>query len=76
MKKKTYVLMISENFPKYHQKAGEPTFFARKIEEGKKIHTIRQNYELWNKRAEKINKGEAILSIRKWSGKAYRSKQI
>jgi len=41
-----------------------------------KIHTIRSNYELWVKRIEQIQKGEAILSIRYWSGKPYNSKQI
>jgi len=41
-----------------------------------KIHTIRANYELWNKRAKEINEGKAILSIRYWSDKPYRSKQV
>ncbi|MBK9963092.1 MAG: hypothetical protein IPP06_17720 [Saprospiraceae bacterium] len=36
---------------------------------------MRQNYDLWAKRFEKINKGEAQLSLRKWSGKPYASKQ-
>lgn len=40
-----------------------------------KIHTIRANYELWKKRSEKINKGEAVLSVRYWTGKPYNSKQ-
>lgn len=40
-----------------------------------KIHTIRSNYNLWAKRAEKINSGEAVLSLRQWTGKPYRSKQ-
>ena len=38
-------------------------------------HDIRGNYELWAKRFKKINKGEAILSVRIWSGKPYQSKQ-
>jgi hypothetical protein len=42
----------------------------------KKIHTIRSNYELWAKRIEQIQKGEAILSIRYWSGKPYNSPQV
>jgi hypothetical protein len=41
-----------------------------------KITTIRENYDLWARRAEKINAGEAILSLRQWSGKPYRSKQV
>ena len=41
-----------------------------------KIHTIRQNVELWKKRISEIQKGNAILSIRYWSGKPYNSKQV
>lgn len=40
-----------------------------------KLHTIRGNYELWAKRFEQIERGEAKLSIRQWSGKPYHSKQ-
>ena len=43
---------------------------------GHKIHTIRANYSLWAKRFEQIEKGEACLSIRQWSGKPYASKQV
>lgn len=41
-----------------------------------KRHTIRANYELWRKRFEQIERGEACLSIRQWTGKPYASKQI
>lgn len=40
-----------------------------------KLHTIRANYELWRKRFEQIERGEACLSIRQWMGKPYASKQ-
>ena len=73
---KTFVLTVSRTFPKTHKRAGEPTWFVEKINEGKKIHTIRSNYELWAKRARQINDGKAILSIRYWSGKPYTSKQV
>jgi hypothetical protein len=75
MKKKTYVLTVSEYFPKSHTRAGDPTEFEKKILQGDKIHTIRKNAKLWEKRAEKINAGEAVLSVRIWTGKPYRSKQ-
>lgn len=42
----------------------------------KKLHTIRSNYEFWSKRISEIQKGNAILSIRYWSGKPYNSKQV
>lgn len=83
---KTYVLMISSKFSKTHPRAGGPTYFKEKIitavrgyknDGGNflKLHTIRGNYDLWAKRFEKINKGEACLSIREWTDKPYRSKQ-
>jgi hypothetical protein len=72
---KTYVLTISEKFPKTHPKSGEPTNFPLKIKHYDKIHTIRRNYDLWSKRFEKINAGEAVLSVRVWEGKPYKSKQ-
>jgi hypothetical protein len=84
---KTYVLTVSRTFPKAHERAGQPTFFVEKINEvimpisddpiiGKKLHTIRGNYPLWEKRIKAINEGKAILSIRYWSGKPYNSKQV
>ncbi|CAM1370419.1 conserved hypothetical protein [Tenacibaculum litopenaei] len=72
---KTYVLIISENFPKKHKKSGEPTNFIQSIKDKTKKHTLRQNYSLWEKRFDEINKGNACLSIRVWTGKPYRSSQ-
>lgn len=81
---KTYYLTLSQVFPVTHFKAGEPTGFKEKVEaaikqlEGEwwKLHTIRANCALWAKRFEKIATGEACLSIRMWTGKPYRSKQV
>jgi len=73
---KTYVLTISEFFPKTHNKSTLPTGFIKSISNKSKKHTIRGNYELWKKRFEKINDGKAVLSVRYWSGKPYKSKQI
>jgi hypothetical protein len=72
---KTYVLMVSEVFPKSHKKSGKPTGFPLAIKHYDKIHTIRGNYELWAKRFKQINEGKAMLSVRIWLGKPYRSKQ-
>ncbi len=68
--------MVSKYFPKNHKKAGLETNFPQAIQLGEKKTTIRLNYELWKKRFDKISKGEAEISIRKWTGKAYRSKQV
>jgi hypothetical protein len=48
---------------------------GRRLKEPK-IHTIRANYEYWKKRIDEVTTGEAILSVRYWSGKPYNSKQI
>jgi len=79
-KKKTYVLTVSQNFPKTHPRSGESTGFVEAIkklfsEQQTKIHTIRANYPLWEKRIAEINAGNAVLSIRYWTGKPYNSKQ-
>lgn len=42
----------------------------------KKLHTIRGNYDLWEKRFKEINDGNACLSVREWAGVPYRSKQV
>lgn len=41
-----------------------------------KLHTIRGNYELWRGRFDEVERGEAEISLRQWSGKPYASKQI
>ncbi|MFR0677272.1 hypothetical protein [Dysgonomonas mossii] len=72
---KTYILTLSKFFLKEHPKSGQKTDFIKKLKEGIKIHTIRGNYELWEKRIKEVQEGKAILSIRQWSEKPYRSKQ-
>lgn len=81
---KTYYLMLSQVFPVTHARAGQPTGFKEKVEaaikqlEGElwKLHTIRGNYERWERIFNEIYAGKACLSIRVWEGKPYRSKQI
>jgi hypothetical protein len=73
---KTYVLTVSRIFPKTHKRAGDETYFPVEILNKNKIHTIRSNYPFWAKRIKEIQEGKAILSIRYWSGKPYKSKQI
>lgn len=80
----TYYLTLSQVFPSTHARAGEPTNFEAAFRAGQvfnrgseclyrhpKLHTIRANYEFWAKRFEKIEAGEACLSIRQWVGKPY-----
>ena len=80
---KTYVITLSKTFPKDLPNGGEPTNFEAAFNAGqdtpkgdtfakyRKLHTIRANYELWAKRFEKIESGEACLSVRQWVGKPY-----
>lgn len=42
---------------------------------GRKLHTIRANFPLWSERISQVQRGEAVLSVRQWTGKPYRSKQ-
>ena len=87
---KTYVLTLSQNFPARHPEVGKPTYFDKKVlnavwdahlcttqfpSVGNKLHTIRANYPLWEKRFEEIKANRAILSVRQWTGKPYCSKQ-
>lgn len=72
---KTHVLIISETFPGQHWKQGKPTHFQRSLEVGKKIHTIRKNPSYWFPRIAQVKRGEAVLSVRKWNGTPYKSKQ-
>ena len=84
---KTYVITLSRHFLANHKRAGEETHFKEKFLLGQgltdydtpslaKIHTIRANYPLWEKRIKEIQEGHAVLSVRQWSGKPYRSKQV
>jgi hypothetical protein len=84
---KTYVITLSSHFLANHKRAGEETHFKEKFTLGQgltdydtpsmaKLHTIRANYPLWEKRIKEIQKRRAALSIRQWTGKPYRSKQI
>lgn len=74
-------LLLSKQFPAGHISAGKPTNFEQSLLKGQnggsegKIHTIRENYEWWNQKADKINAGTTILSIRQWTARPYHSEQ-
>ena len=68
--------MVAQKFPKGHPNAGQDTEFPLAIKYYDKIHTIRANYALWEKRFRKIAAGEAVLSLRIWADKPYMSKQL
>lgn len=84
---KTYVITLSQSFQSKHSRSGQPTDFAHLFENGQhlkpaglevckhKIHTIRANYPLWRKRIAEVENGQAILSIRQWTGRPYFSPQ-
>lgn len=72
---KTYVIILSEKFPTTHPRKGQETEFGRSFLNGKKIHTIRGNFPLWEKRLKEVQEGRAVLSIRQWTCAPYRSPQ-
>ena len=80
---KRYRLGISRNFPTTHPRKGEPTQFEAKIQFAlhnnkfwQKLHTIRANYPLWEKRMKEVKAGRAVIELFYWEDKPYRSKQI
>lgn len=80
---KTYVITLSKTFPAWHPRKGEPIEFLERFLNGqtgtgdvKKLHTIRANYPLWEKRIREVQNGNAVLSVRQWSGRPYASKQV
>lgn len=84
---KTYVITLSKVFPAGHSQAGKPTNFAHLLGNGlnisyenlkhckHKIYTIRTNYQFWEKRIAEVQAGRAVLSVRRWKDKPYRSPQ-
>ena len=72
---KKYIITLSKFFLKQHTRAGEETAFKESFLNGKKIHTIRANYNLWEARIKEVQEGKAVLSIRQWFELPYRSKQ-
>lgn len=78
MEKKTRVavLMLSKVFTKEHRNAGKPTYFLEKMQAGTKLHTIRLNYDLWKRKADQINAGDMVLSVRQWEAQPYKSQQV
>lgn len=73
---KTHVLILSQAFPKGHADADKPTRFGASVVQTVKIHTICENYEEWYKKINEVLAGEAVLSVRVWEDKPYRSKQM
>lgn len=69
----TYSIILSQSFPSWHLRHGESTRFVEQLRITK-LHTIRANSTLWQKRFKKILAGDAELCIRVWLGKPYRSK--
>lgn len=82
---KRYRMPVSTRFPKTHPRAGQSTYFKEQIngsfpyetpDSRRKIHTIRENYPLWEKRMKEVQEGRAVIELFYWEHKPYRSKQI
>lgn len=72
---KTHVITVAKKYPRGHKRGGQLTGFKTKIIAGSKIHTIRLNFNYWKKKIDQIMAGEAVLSLREWTGKPYNSPQ-
>src|SRR5689334_11729026 len=71
------VIMVSQKFPHYHPRKGEPTFFVPKILQA----TEAIGFSPWPPKVHTIRKGERwrpgeTASIRVWEDLPYRSKQL
>ncbi len=89
-KLKVYIITLAKTFQRPHPRTGEPTNFRERVLNGvghqykndrgliflAKHHTGRENYDLWKKRCDEVNAGNAILSVRQWKGMPYRTGQI
>ena len=80
---KRYRLAVSRTFPATHPKSGQPTNFVDSIKvslafggSGNKLHTIRANYPLWDKRIKAVQEGKAVIELFYWEGKPYKSLQL
>lgn len=73
---KQYGLKIAKTFLVGHPRKGEKTMFRENIQNGIKLHTIRENYAYWSKRIDKILETEGVLKIQEWLGVPYRSKPL
>lgn len=69
------VVTLGKHFGPKHPRKGQETDFIAKVADGRKVHTCRSNYEYWRAKIEKITATGGLLSVRQWSGKAYRSPQ-
>lgn len=72
---KKHVITFARVFPTDHPRAGSQTAFRELIFARQKLHTVRGS-EKWIERLDEVARGEAILSLRQWSGKPYASKQF
>ena len=52
---KTYILILSQTFPKGHPEEKKPTRFGASVIQQVKIHTIRENYGNWEKKMKEMD---------------------
>jgi hypothetical protein len=60
-------MTFSSVFPATHPRAGNSTDFEAKILDGRKKHTVRQNYNYWAK-----HNGQSVM-LCTWTGRPYKS---
>lgn len=75
VKPTTVVVILSKDTFENGKKANKPSDFAEKVKTGRKLHTIRGNFEYWDKKIAKMKETGGVLSVRQWSAAPYRSPQ-
>lgn len=82
---KRYRLLVSRTFPATHPRNGDPTYFVEGIKLSlakncldkntvgiiQKLHTIRGNYDRWEKIMAEVHAGNAVVELFYWDGKPY-----
>jgi len=71
----TVVVILSKDTFENGKKINKPSDFAGKVKTGRKLHTIRGNFEYWDKKIAKMKESGGVLSVRQWSAAPYRSPQ-
>lgn len=61
MAAKKIVLILSKTFPLVHSKVRKPTGYKEAYLDGRKIHTIRSNYDRWNHNIDKNPLGDIVF---------------
>ncbi len=70
-----FVIMIENALSPYPEDMRYPSGDILTPIHGKKLHTMRANYPLWEKRIKKVIDGQAVIELFYWTKSPYNSKK-